>query len=92
MTAWPYWNLQIQETSKFNAVNSDTLLPLDKESRIRRNNQKNSKQFFSYWNGFPDDSITSKSLNIFKNKIDKLYENSEYYREFQYHLTVWVLT
>ena len=84
------------ETFKFKnqmyAGNSDTLLPLEKESRTRGNSQKLKKQrfnttirkqFFSlrvtdYWNGLSDDIITSKSLNIFKNKIDKLYEDSKY--------------
>ena len=76
--------------------NSDTLLPLEKESRTRGNSQKLKKQsfkttirrqFFSlrvtnYWNGLPDDIITSASLNIFKNKIDKLYGDSKYSMEF----------
>ena len=58
------------------AVSSDTLLPLDKESRTRGNSQKLKKQrfntiirkkFFSlritgYWNGLPDDIIQSKSV------------------------------
>ena len=74
------------------AVNSDTLLPLEKESCTRGNSQKLKKQRFNttirkqlfslrvtgYWNGLSDDIITSKSLNIFKNKIDKLYEDSKY--------------
>ena len=88
------------ETFKFKnqmyAVNSDTLLPLEKESRTRGNSQKLKKQsfkttirrqFFSlrvtnYWNGLPYDIITSASLNIFKNKIDKLYGDSKYSMEF----------
>ena len=88
------------ETFKFKnqiyAVNSDTLLPLEKESRTRGNSQKLKKQrfnttirkqFFSlrvtdYWNGLPEDIITSASLNIFKNKIDKLYGDSKYSMEF----------
>ncbi len=88
------------ETFKFKnqmyAVNSDTLLPLEKESRTRGNSEKLKKQrfnttirkqFFSlsvtgYWNGLPDDIIMSKSLHYFKNKIDKLYENSKHSMEF----------
>ena len=82
--------------SQMYVVNSDTLLPLDKESRTRGNSQKLKKQRFStnsrkqfsslrvtdFWNGLLDDIITSKSLNLFKNKIDKLYEGSKYSIEF----------
>ena len=79
------------------AVNSDTLLPLEKESRTSRGNSQKleeqrfnttiRKQFFSlrvtdHWNGLSDDIITSKLLNIFKNKIDKSYEDSKYSIEF----------
>ena len=89
------------ETFKFKnqiyAVNSDTLLPLEKESRTRGNSQKLKKQRFNttirkqffglrvadYWNGLPEDIITSASLNIFKNKIDKLYGDSKYSMEFR---------
>ena len=88
------------ETFKFKnqmyAVNSDTLVPLEKESRTRGNSQKLKKQSFNttikkqffclrvtgYWNGLSDNIITSKSLNIFKNKIDKLHEDSKYSIEF----------
>ena len=75
-----------------NAVSSDTLLPLGKVSFTRGNSQKLKKQRFNasirkkcfslrvtdYWNGLPDDIIASKSLSVFKNKIDKLYENNTF--------------
>ena len=72
------------------AGNSGTLLSLEKESCARENSQMLKKQrlntairkhFLSlrvtdYWNGLPDYIIKSKTLNIFKNKIGKLYDNS----------------
>ena len=55
-----------------------------------KHGQKNVRKYsFSlrvvdHWNSLPDDVLTCDTVNSFKNRIDKIYENRDIYYDFPY--------